>query len=92
VNRAYLEAGELHVERLGRGVAWLDTGTYDSLLQAQLFVETIQARQGLQVACLEEIAFRKGWITRDELAARGDEMKNSAYGAYLRQVADGETD
>jgi glucose-1-phosphate thymidylyltransferase len=92
VNRAYLEAGELHVERLGRGVAWLDTGTYDSLLQAQLFVETIQARQGLQVACLEEIAFRKGWITRDELAARGDEMKNSAYGTYLRQVADGETD
>ncbi len=91
VNRAYLESGDLHVELLGRGVAWLDTGTYESLLQAQNFVETIQERQGLRIACLEEIAFRKGWISRDELAALGEEMKNSSYGGYLRRVAAGET-
>jgi len=92
VNRAYLEAGDLHVERLGRGVAWLDTGTCDSLLQAQMFVETIQQRQGLHVACLEEIAFRKGWITREAVAERGREMKNSAYGEYLIRIAEGGTD
>jgi glucose-1-phosphate thymidylyltransferase len=91
VNRAYLEAGELRVELLGRGIAWLDTGTYESLLQAQTFVETIQERQGLRIACLEEIAFRKGWISREALARLGAEMKNSSYGEYLRQVAAGET-
>jgi glucose-1-phosphate thymidylyltransferase len=91
VNRAYLETGDLRVELLGRGVAWLDTGTYESLLQAQTFVETIQERQGLRIACLEEIAFRKGWISRDALAKLGEDMKNSSYGAYLRQVANGET-
>jgi glucose-1-phosphate thymidylyltransferase len=91
VNRAYLETGDLRVELLGRGVAWLDTGTYESLLQAQTFVETIQERQGLRIACLEEIAYRKGWISRDALAKLGEEMKNSSYGAYLRRVAAGET-
>jgi glucose-1-phosphate thymidylyltransferase len=90
VNRAYLAAGELHVEILGRGVAWLDTGTYESLIQAQTFVETIQERQGLRIACLEEIAFRKGWITREALAALGAEMKNSSYGEYLRRLAGGD--
>jgi glucose-1-phosphate thymidylyltransferase len=90
VNRAYLERRELRVEILGRGVAWLDTGTYQSLLLAQTFVEAIQERQGLKIACLEEIAFRKGWITRDALAALGAEMKNSSYGEYLRRIASGE--
>jgi glucose-1-phosphate thymidylyltransferase len=91
VNRAYLEAGDLRVELLGRGVAWLDTGTYESLLQAQTFVETIQERQGLRIACLEEIAFHRGWISREALARLGADMKNSSYGEYLRQVAAGET-
>jgi glucose-1-phosphate thymidylyltransferase len=90
VNRAYLDAGELRVELLGRGVAWLDTGTYQSLLLAQTFVEAIQERQGLKIACLEEIAYRRGWISRDDLAALGAEMKNSSYGDYLRRIASGE--
>jgi glucose-1-phosphate thymidylyltransferase len=90
VNRAYLDAGDLRVELLGRGVAWLDTGTYQSLLLAQTFVEAIQERQGLKIACLEEIAFRRGWISRDELAALGAEMKSSSYGDYLRRIASGE--
>ena len=78
-NRVYLESGDLHVELLGRGVAWLDTGTNESLLQAGDFVETIQERQGLKIACLEEIAFRNGYITREDLARLGAEMKNSSY-------------
>jgi len=86
VNRAYMAQQALHVERLGRGFAWLDTGTPDSLLQAADFVQTIQERQGLQVACLEEIGFHLGYLTRDQLEARGASMKNS-YGQYLRQVA-----
>jgi glucose-1-phosphate thymidylyltransferase len=86
VNRAYLASGTLHVELLGRGVAWLDTGTYESLLQAQNFVETLQERQGLRIACLEEIAFRQGWISRERLLELGLEMKNSSYGAYLRRL------
>ena len=90
VNRAYLEAGALHVEVLGRGVAWLDTGTNHSLLLAQTFVEAVQERQGLKIACLEEIAFRKGWIAREMLAALGAEMKNSSYGEYLCRIASGE--
>ena len=91
VNRAYLESGELKVELLGRGVAWLDTGTYESLLQACNFVETVQERQGLRIACLEEIAWRKGWITRAELLELGRSVKSS-YGAYLRALAEGELD
>jgi glucose-1-phosphate thymidylyltransferase len=89
VNRAYLERGDLHVELLGRGVAWLDTGTYESLLQACNFVETVQERQGLRIACLEEIAFRKGWISAPELLALSGAMKSS-YGSYLRALAEGE--
>jgi glucose-1-phosphate thymidylyltransferase len=87
VNRAYLESGELRVELLGRGVAWLDTGTTQSLLQAQTFVEAIQERQGLKVACLEEIAFRQGWISASELEALGEALGKSGYGEYLLRIA-----
>jgi len=85
VNREYLRRGELHVERLGRGFAWLDTGTETSLLQAANFVQTIEERQGLKIACIEEVAYRKGFIDRDRLKslARGF---NNAYGDYLRQL------
>jgi glucose-1-phosphate thymidylyltransferase len=89
VNRAYLAREELCVELLGRGVAWLDTGTNASLLQASNFVETIQERQGLKIACLEEIAFRQGYISRGDLARVGEEMKNSQYGEYLARLARG---
>ncbi|MBW1686937.1 MAG: glucose-1-phosphate thymidylyltransferase RfbA [Deltaproteobacteria bacterium] len=87
VNLAYLESQDLRVELLGRGVAWLDTGTHESLLEASMFVETIQNRQGLKIACLEEIAWRQGWIDRDELERIGSAMKNSNYGDYLLQIA-----
>jgi glucose-1-phosphate thymidylyltransferase len=87
VNLAYLEAGDLHVELLGRGVAWLDTGTHESLLQACTFVETIQERQGLKIACLEEIAYRSGSIDREELLRIGKEMGKSSYGEYLVGIA-----
>jgi glucose-1-phosphate thymidylyltransferase len=87
VNRAYLAAGELHVELLGRGIAWLDTGTHESLLQACTFVETIQERQGLKIACLEEIAYRQGYIGREELLRTGVEMGKSSYGEYLVGIA-----
>ena len=89
VNRAYLGWGELHVEKIGRGVAWLDTGTYESLLQAANFVETVQERQGLRIACLEEIAFRLGYISRSDLEALGREMAKSSYGEYLCALAHG---
>ena len=87
VNRVYLERRQLQIELLGRGVAWLDTGTNASLLQASNFVETIQERQGLKIACLEEISFRQGYLSRDDLAKLGEEMKNSQYGAYLTRLA-----
>ncbi len=87
VNLEYLRRGDLHVELFGRGVAWLDTGTNESLLQASNFVETIQERQGLKIACLEEIAFRKGYIDRDELEKLGEQMGNSSYSAYLLRLA-----
>lgn len=87
VNRTYLDSGDLRVELLGRGVAWLDTGTHQSLLQAQTFVEAIQERQGLEVACIEEIAFRQGWINADELEALGVGMRKSGYGEYLIRIA-----
>lgn len=83
VNRHYLEAGSLQVELLGRGMAWLDTGTHESLLQACNFVETIEARQGLKVACLEEIAYRKGWIGAAQVAELAQEMAKTGYGQYL---------
>jgi glucose-1-phosphate thymidylyltransferase len=83
VNKRYLEQGELNVEIMGRGFAWLDTGTHDSLLEAASFIATLQKRQGLQVACPEEIAFRQGWINADQLAALADPLKKNGYGQYL---------
>ncbi|WP_110648375.1 glucose-1-phosphate thymidylyltransferase RfbA [Salinicola peritrichatus] len=83
VNNAYLERGALQVERLGRGFAWLDTGTHDSLLEAGQYVQTIEHRQGLKVACLEEIAWNQGWIDTQQLAARADALKKTGYGQYL---------
>ena len=85
VNNAYLADGSLSVELLGRGMAWLDTGSYDGLLEASNFIATIQKRQGLYVSCIEEIAFTNGWITRDSLAAIAASYKTE-YGAYLKQV------
>lgn len=85
LNRCYLEQGELHLQRLGRGVAWLDTGTHESLLQAGSFIETIENRQGLKVACPEEIAFESGWIDASALAALAEPLKKTGYGQYLLQ-------
>ena len=86
VNRAYLSKGQLSVARLGRGVAWLDSGTYDSLLAASQFVQTLELRQGLKVACIEEIAFAKGFISAEQLLRLAEERyPNSPYGTYLRQ-------
>jgi len=87
VNIAYLKRGTLRVSKLGRGVAWLDTGTAESLLQASNFVQTLEERQGVQVACLEEIAFENGWIDLAQLRARADAHGKSPYGAYLRALA-----
>ena len=83
VNKSYLERGQLHVEMMGRGMAWLDTGTHESLLQASNFVETIEQRQGLKIACLEEVAYRKGWISAERLAELAEPMKKNEYGKYL---------
>ncbi|HEY4185041.1 MAG TPA: glucose-1-phosphate thymidylyltransferase RfbA [Polyangia bacterium] len=88
LNRLYLEQGLLHVERIGRGVAWLDTGTPEALLQAASFIQTLQARQGLQVACPEEIAFQKGWIDGGQLAAIAAPLRKTAYGQYLLGLVD----
>jgi len=88
LNRLYLETGKLRVELLGRGTAWLDTGTHDSLLEAAQFVSVIENRQGLKIACLEEIAYRKGWIDRAGLDANIAKLGKSSYGAYLRRIAD----
>ena len=87
VNLAYLRRGQLRVELLGRGIAWLDTGTHESLLQASGYIHTVQERQGLMVACPEEIAYRNGWIGRDELEKLGRELAKSSYGAYLLRLA-----
>jgi glucose-1-phosphate thymidylyltransferase len=83
VNKRYLDQGQLNVEIMGRGFAWLDTVTHDSLLEAASFIATLQKRQGLQVACPEEIAFRQGWITAEQLAALADPLKKNGYGRYL---------
>jgi glucose-1-phosphate thymidylyltransferase len=88
VNRAYMELGELYVERLSRGYAWLDTGTHESLLEAGEFVRTVQHRQGVQIACLEEIAFLNGFIDKDQLRAIGKGMEKTAYGRYLLSLLD----
>jgi len=89
LNRLYLERGDLRVEMLGRGSAWLDTGTPDSLMQAANFVQTIQARQGLQVACPEEIAFRMGWIDAEQVAALAAPLAKTIYGEYLQSLITG---
>ena len=83
VNRRYLEYGQLNVEIMGRGYAWLDTGTHDSLLEAASFIATLQKRQGLQVACPEEIAFRQSWISAEQLVVLADSLKKNSYGQYL---------
>jgi glucose-1-phosphate thymidylyltransferase len=86
VNRAYLERKALHVERLGRGIAWLDTGTYEALLHASNFVQSIEERQGLMIACLEEIAFRMGYIDAEQLLRLAHQLKGTSYGEYLLQL------
>jgi glucose-1-phosphate thymidylyltransferase len=88
VNRAYLAAGELRVEVFGRGVAWLDTGTCESLLMAALFVQSIEERQGLMLACVEEIAWRLGYISADQVRALASEMASTSYGRYLLRLVD----
>lgn len=86
VNQIYMERGDLNVEILGRGFAWLDTGTHESLLEAAQFVETIERRQGYKIACLEEIAWRNGWMSTDEVLAAADRLSKNDYGSYLRAI------
>jgi len=86
INRAYLEQGNLNVELLGRGFAWLDTGTHESLLEAAQFVETIEKRQGYKIACLEEIGFNQGWLNKEQLLQQADQLKKNGYGQYLLDI------
>ncbi|MEX1314376.1 MAG: glucose-1-phosphate thymidylyltransferase RfbA [Desulfotignum sp.] len=88
VNRAYLKKGDLYVEQMGRGMAWLDTGTHGSLLEASLFIETIEKRQGFKVACLEEIAFRMGYIDQDQVLLQAEQYSKTDYGDYLKNLFD----
>lgn len=86
INQAYLEQGNLDVELLGRGFAWLDTGTHESLLEAGMFVETIEKRQGYKIACLEEIAFNNGWLSKEDLQRIGQQLNKNSYGQYLLEL------
>jgi glucose-1-phosphate thymidylyltransferase len=86
VNKIYLERGKLRVELLGRGFAWLDTGTHESLLDASQFVQTIEHRQGFKIACLEEVALAAGWLSRDQVAKKAEQLSGSPYGQYLRLI------
>jgi len=88
INKQYLEWGELSVQVFGRGLAWLDMGTHESLLQASMFIETIENRQGLKVACLEEIAYRQGYITDEDLEKAAAQYGKSGYGRYLKMMLD----
>ncbi|MBQ4838288.1 glucose-1-phosphate thymidylyltransferase RfbA [Pseudoalteromonas luteoviolacea] len=88
INQAYLERGDLTVDILGRGYAWLDTGTHGSLLEAAHFVETIEKRQGYKVACLEEIAFRNGWLSKEQIIKAGDSLSKNGYGRYLLELVE----
>lgn len=88
VNNAFLQLGELNVSLMGRGFAWLDTGTHDSLMEAGQYVQTIEHRQGLKVACLEEIGFRNGWLSKVQLIAQGEALAKTGYGQYLLQIAE----
>lgn len=90
VNQMYLERGDLNVELLGRGFAWLDTGTHESLLEAAQFVETIEKRQGYKIACLEEIAYTNGWLTKQDLQRVGNELSKNSYGQYLLDLIKGQ--
>ena len=87
----YLAEGRLAVEKFPRGFAWLDTGTFDSLYQASSYVEAIESRQGLQIACLEEIAYQNEWITAEEMSSAAEEMGKSEYGQYLKKLVENET-
>lgn len=87
INQIYLDQGKLNVELLGRGFAWLDTGTHESLLEAGSFIQTLEKRQGLKIACLEEIAFNNRWLSREKLKMRGESMRNNDYGQYLLKLA-----
>lgn len=91
VNRAYLARGDLRVELLGRGFAWLDTGTHESLLEAGMFVQAVEHRQGLKIACLEEIGYHNGWLTREQLATEGQALGRTGYGQYLLRLVEEET-
>lgn len=88
LNEMYLEQGNLHVEKLGRGFAWLDTGTHESLLEASQFIHTIEQRQGFKVACLEEIAYRKGWLSKEAVLAQAKVLSKTQYGQYLRLLVE----
>ncbi|HBM3189771.1 glucose-1-phosphate thymidylyltransferase RfbA [Klebsiella grimontii] len=88
LNEMYLELGNLHVEKLGRGFAWLDTGTHESLLEASQFIHTIEQRQGFKVACLEEIAYRKGWLSSDDVLAQAKVLGKTQYGQYLKMLVE----
>jgi glucose-1-phosphate thymidylyltransferase len=90
VNRDYLDRGQLSVEVLGRGIAWLDTGTHESLMQAANYIQAVEDRQGLMVACLEEIAFRLGYIGADDVLRLAGPMSSSTYGEYLRRLVEQE--
>ena len=89
VNKVYQARGDLTVELLGRGFAWLDTGTHDSLMEAGQFVQTVEHRQGLKVACLEEIAFHNGWLSKELLLEQADRLRKTNYGEYLAKVVGG---
>ncbi|VTN04285.1 Glucose-1-phosphate thymidylyltransferase 2 [Raoultella ornithinolytica] len=86
LNQMYLDRGDLQVELLGRGFAWLDTGTHDSLIEASQFIHTIEKRQGMKVACLEEIAYRNDWLGAEGVAAQAERLKKTEYGAYLKRL------
>ena len=86
LNQMYLERGDLQVELLGRGFAWLDTGTHDSLMDASQFIHTIEKRQGMKVACLEEIGYRNQWLSAEGVAAQAERLKKTEYGAYLKRL------
>lgn len=91
INRVYLERGELYVQPLGRGVAWLDAGTHENLLQASNFVQTVEERQGLMIGCPEEVAYRMGFITREQLRTLGERLQHNGYGGYLLQLLEDES-
>ena len=90
INKTYLKQGRLKVEQMGRGYAWLDTGTHDSLLEAAQFVQTLEKRQGVKISCIEEIAYRMNYISRDKLKELGNELAYNQYGEYLLRIAEQE--